>query len=243
MKALVGVIGGAGVAATNTLCEIIEVCGLRNGAFRDMHHPEMVIFQATQAPSRSMFLEGRGPSYIEAYLEVTRKLQAAGATKIAMCCNTAHWGIATLEQQSGIPFINIIREVILEARATGKRALGLLASDGCLQGRVYEPYLEELLPQANLMYPTPDLQREITRGICNIKNSARLLPEEHKDRPRTIFKRVTQTMFDAGAELLLIGCTDIRVDFQCDNSVDSLEILAQCILKETADDHNNTGAL
>lgn len=233
-RQITGVIGGAGVAATNKLCELMEISGLHGGAFRDAHHPEMIIFQATQAPSRSMFLEGKGESYLEAYLEVARKLQAAGATKIAMCCNTAHWGIGVLERESGLPFINLVRETVLEARTTGGKTIGLLASDGCLKGNVYEPYFADLLPACNLLYPPPALQREVTRGICNIKNKARLLPKGHADRPESIFQRVAAQMFEAGAELLLIGCTDIRVDFSCANSVDSLEVLAKCIIREFA---------
>lgn len=235
MKNIVGVVGGAGVAATNMLLEIMEISKLQDGAFRDMHHPEMIIFQATQAPSRSMFLEGKGPSYIEAYLEVIQKLRSAGATKIAMCCNTAHWGITTLEQKSDMPFINIIYEVIMQAKETGKKNIGLLASDGCLKGRVYESYFEGFLPYANLIYPSLHSQRDVTRGICNIKNKSRLLPAGHEDRPQNIFARVADEMFDAGVDLLIIGCTDIRVDFKCTHdAIDSLEVLAQCILRESS---------
>lgn len=234
MKNIVGIIGGAGVAATNMLLEIMEISKLQDGAVRDMHHPEMIIFQATQAPSRSMFLEGKGPSYIEAYLEVIQRLRSAGATKIAMCCNTAHWGITTLEKKSGMPFINIVHEVIMQVKGTGKKNIGLLASDGCLKGRVYEPYFEEFLPYATLIYHSLHLQREVTRGICNTKNKSRLLPDGHENRPKTIFTRVADEMFGAGADLLIIGCTDIRVDFKCAyNAIDSLEVLAQCILRES----------
>lgn len=234
MKHTFGIIGGAGVAATNKLLELIEVTELQNGAFRDMHHPEMIILQATQAPSRSMFLEGKGPSYIEEYIEAIHRLQSAGATKIAMCCNTAHWGIATLKQISKIPFLDVIFEVTSKVKETGKKNIGLLASDGCLKGRVYESYFENLLPDARLIYPPDQLQREITRGICNIKNKSRLLPTNHPDRPRNIFSKVAAEMFEEGADLLIIGCTDIRVDFKCDQgAVDSLEVLAQCIVRDS----------
>ena len=54
---MIGIIGGAGVAATNKLLELIENKLTKEGAFRDCHHPEMIIWQATQAPSRSLFLE------------------------------------------------------------------------------------------------------------------------------------------------------------------------------------------
>lgn len=234
MKHIFGIIGGAGVAATNKLLELIEITNLQSGAFRDMHHPEMIILQATQAPSRSMFLEGRGPSYIAEYLEAVNKLQSAGATKIAMCCNTAHWGINQLRIASTIPFIDLIYEVILKVKETKKKNIGLIASDGCLKGKVYEAYLDSLSSDTRVIYPSDKLQKNITRGICNIKNKSRLLPEDNPDRPRNIFTNIASDMFEAGADLLIIGCTDIRVDFQCPHgAIDSLEVLAQCITRES----------
>ena len=67
---MIGVIGGNGVVATNRLCQLIEEKLTELGAYRDAHHPEMIIWQATQAASRSMYLEGRGPSWIEDYIEI-----------------------------------------------------------------------------------------------------------------------------------------------------------------------------
>lgn len=67
---MLGIIGGNGVAATNRLLQIIEEKLTKSGAYRDAHHPEMIIWQATQAPSRSMYLEGRGPSWIDDYVEI-----------------------------------------------------------------------------------------------------------------------------------------------------------------------------
>lgn len=88
---MIGIIGGNGVAATNKLNCLIEERLTREGAFRDAHHPEIITWQATQAPSRSMYLEGRGPSWIEDYVEIGEKLKSCGCTELCMCCNTAHY--------------------------------------------------------------------------------------------------------------------------------------------------------
>ena len=87
---MLGVIGGNGVAATNRLCQLIEEKRTRSGAYRDDHHPEMIIWQATHAPSRSMYLEGRGPSFIEDYVNIGKSLKQLGCSELCMCCNTAH---------------------------------------------------------------------------------------------------------------------------------------------------------
>lgn len=230
----IGVIGGAGVAATNKLCELIEQKFTMDGAFRDCHHPEMIIYQATQVPSRSMFLEGKGPSFIEDYVAVGNKLKNAGADMLCMCCNTAHYALPILQEQLQVPFINMIEEVALACKRTGKLKFGLAASDGCLKGKVYEAYFSKVFPEAQLIYPDADFQKLVTKGICNVKNTHRFDPLDSDDRPQHIFDVVYQHLMDKGAEVVIMGCTDIRVDYVTDknNVVDSLTILAEkiCLL-------------
>ena len=72
---MIGVIGGNGVAATWRLQQLVEEELPRRGAFRDAHHPEMLIWQATQTPSRSMYLEGRGESFLDDYISIGRKMK------------------------------------------------------------------------------------------------------------------------------------------------------------------------
>jgi aspartate racemase len=113
--------------------------------------------------------------------------------------------------------------------------IGLIASDGCLKGKVYEKYFSGFFPEAELIYPDKTIQKEVTRGICNIKNISRFLPIDHPDRPFVIFTKVCKHLFEKGSQLIIIGCTDIRVDFKAENTIDSLEILARCILEACYD--------
>lgn len=228
---VVGVIGGAGVAATNKLCELLEIRKTKEGAFRDCHHPEMIIFQATQAPSRSMFLEGKGPSFIEDYINVAEKLQHAGAERLCMCCNTAHYALPVIEKSVSIPFINMIEEVVIRCENSRKKRFGLVASDGCLKGGVYEKYFETIFPEAQLIYPDQEFQKMVTKGICNVKNTHRFDDVDSEERPRHIFDKVYQHLMDKGAEVVIMGCTDIRVDYvpEKPNIIDSLETLSNAI--------------
>ena len=229
----VGIIGGAGVAATNKLCELIEQLYTVNGAFRDQHHPEMIIYQATQVPSRSMYLEGKGSNFIDGYIAIGKKLREAGAEIIAMCCNTAHYAIDEIQRSIGIPFINVIEEVARTTKESNKKKIGLIASDGCLKGKVYEKYFDLFYPDAILIYPDPDFQKKATEGICNIKNKNRFFDEYHPKRPKNIINEIFVHLKEKGAEKVIIGCTDIRVDYQNDDVIDSLEVLANKIIKIT----------
>lgn len=230
---IIGIIGGAGVAATNKLNVLIENLFTLNGASRDAHHPEIIIYQATKAPSRSMFLEGRGKSFVDDYIRIGKKLKNAGATTLCMSCNTAHYAIDEIQKKTGLPFINLIAEVVTEVKNTNQKKIGLIASDGCLIGRVYEKYFNKIYPEARIIYPDKIFQQEVTRGICNIKNSNRFKEDFSTDRPKNIFAKVSNHLIQKKADIILIGCTDIRVDYFNPNSIDSLEVLAKKIYQKT----------
>lgn len=226
---VIGVIGGAGVAATNKLCQLLEEKYTINGAYRDCHHPEMAIYQATSAPSRSLYLEGRGESFIDDYVNVANKLSNIGASFLCMSCNTAHYAIDDIARRINIPIINMIEAVAYEIKKSKKSRVGLMASDGCLIGKVYEKYLLKLCPEIEIIYPDLEFQKEVSRGICNVKNKSRFLDILHDDRPFNIFSKVYDHLTFKGSECVIAGCTDIRVDFKHDNVYDSLEILANKI--------------
>ncbi len=232
MPKIIGVIGGASVVATNTLSQLIETALTKQGAFRDFHHPEMIIYQATQAPSRSLYLEGRGPSFINDYVEIAKKLKAAGAGIACMCCNTAHFALEEIQNESGLEFINLIREVVLKVKKSNALNVGLMATDGCLKGCVYEKYFSSLYPEARLIYPDTLHQQAVTQGICNTKNKARFLDSQHDDHPSQLFQKAYEHLIERGADIVITGCTDIRVGFQAPQTIDSLETLAECILEQ-----------
>lgn len=234
---MIGVIGGNGVAATNRLCQLVEQRLTREGAFRDAHHPEMIIWQATSVPSRSMFLEGRGESFIPGYVQVGRKLRDCGCTELCMCCNTAHFAIEELEREIGLPFINLLACVANECRILGAKRVGMMCSDGLRKFRIYDGYFPEGM---TLVYPSDDMQKLVTLGICNSKNDIRNHPED-KEYPERLFSTVCDWFVDQGVDCIVGGCTDISAVF-CPGSwkgipyIDSLSVLADNVVKESGND-------
>lgn len=239
---MIGVIGGNGVAATNRLCQLIEEMITRNGAYRDAHHPEMIVWQATQAPSRSMYLEGRGPSWIENYVEIGKKLKACGCTKLAMCCNTAHYAIDLLKEQIGLPFYNLLDCVAIECKNRGVKKVGMMCSDGLRKVGLYEKRFKEVAPDIELLYPEDKYQKLVTLGICNAKNKIRFEDEDIvEEHPYNCFLNVCHHLiFDQNVDGIVAGCTDISNVFYPKlgeeisvNYIDSLTVLATSIVSES----------
>lgn len=240
---MIGIIGGNGVAATNKLCQLIEEKQTKLGAFRDAHHQEMLIWQATQAPSRSMFLEGRGPSWIEDYVEIGKRLKSCGCDTLCMCCNTAHYAIDLLEKEIGLPFINLLDVVALECYRLGVKRVGMMCSDGLRKVELYDKRFNIFAPEIDLVYPDQDVQRLVTLGICNAKNAIRFKSERlETEHPANLFSQVCQHLIEEkGVDCIVAGCTDIRnvfypsKGFVSGNShvlyVDSLEVLSDEIVR------------
>lgn len=233
---MIGVIGGNGVAATNRLCALVEEKNTKAGAFRDAHHPEMIVWQATQVPSRSMYLEGRGESFIPGYVEVGRKLKACGCTELCMCCNTAHYAIDELQEQIGLPFINLLEEVAKEANRMGVKRIGMMCSDGLRKFKLYDKWFEKVNAEMHLIYPDDEMQKLVTKGICNAKNTARFEPA-NEEYPEKLFSMVCDHLIAQDVDCIVGGCTDINAVFCPGNwkgavYIDSLNVLANVIFNK-----------
>jgi len=229
----IGVIGGNGVAATNRLCDMIERKVTAAGAFRDAHHPEMIVWQATSVPSRSMFLEGRGPDWRPDYIRIARELKKLGCEVGCMCCNTAHYAVDQIEQESGLRFINILDEVAKKCRDSGVRKFELFCSDGARKFDIYGKVFRRICPEAEIVYPSEERQRLVTKVICDVKNQSRFLG---KADARSPFNLLARLILEA-VHPVVLGCTDLRVAYETEEPmsenviVDSLETLADSIVK------------
>ena len=232
---MIGVIGGNGVAATNKLCELLEEKVTLNGAFRDAHHPEMIIWQATQAPSRSMYYEGRGDSFIDDYVRIGKAMKSNGVELLCMCCNTAHIVVEELEERIGIPFINLLKEVAKEIEINKVKKVGIMCSDGLRSFGAYDKTILNIAPNVIVEYPNDEYQEMVTRGICNAKNTKRFTEKTDIENPYDLFSRVVCHLKEKGCECVIAGCTDIRNVFHYNSTsdflyIDSLEILVKSIL-------------
>lgn len=230
---MIGIIGGNGVAATNRLCELIENKRVAHGAYRDCHHPEMIVWQATQAPSRSMYLEGRGESFVDDYIRIGTSLKKCGCDQLCMCCNTAHFAIEELETQIGIPFINII-ELALRAVDKTCKKVGIMCSDGNKKYRLYDNTLKKIQDLSfDIVYPSNRYQEMVTKGICAAKDVSRYSTDS-PNYPQKLFEDVYNHLVSLNCTTIILGCTDINAVFspptiegiQC---VDSLDVLANYI--------------
>lgn len=240
-KSRIGIIGGAGVAATNLLNTRIEEYFTKNGAIRDCDYPEIITVQATQVPSRSMFLEGRGESFVPGYAAWAKALLRMGAGTLCMNCNTAHFAydeLAKIAKRHGADYINLVKSVVEKCKETLVRKalpkrVGIAASDGTVLADIYGKYFRELIPEVEIFYPDAEFQKLSTQGICNVKNASRFLPIDAPSRPKNLFRRTFRHLhLKMGGGMLVSGCTDIAVDFSPEDFEEMPVVCSLDVLKE-----------
>ena len=223
----IGVIGGNGVAATNRLCDMVERKVTAAGAFRDAHHPEMIVWQATSVPSRSMFLEGRGPDWRPDYIRIAKSLKNLGCDLGCMCCNTAHYAIDEIASKSCLRFINLLEEVARRIDGLGLTKIVMFCSDGARKFDIYGSVFKRICPNTELVYPSEADQTLVTKAICGVKTKERFISEPAK---------LLQELVARAEAPVVLGCTDLRVAFSQDSklpekvAIDSLECLAETIV-------------
>lgn len=233
----IGIIGGAGVAASAELVQRIEQKITAQGAFRDSQHPELLLYNATQVPSRSMYLEGRGESFIPGYVDAAAKLKNAGASFLAMCCNTAHHARREISEEADVSIINLLAESLASAVsvAPDARRIGVLCSDGTKNVGLYDKEASSLNMGVEIVYPDPSHQEMVTLGICNIKKGYhRTLPLTDPARPAYLYSAAALNLVEKGVDVIILGCTEIPLDFagvDCPAPcVDTIDVLAEtCI--------------
>lgn len=229
----IGIIGGNGVAATNRLLDMVERKVTLNGGYRDAHHPELLVAYDTQSPSRSMYLEGRGESFVPGYIALAKMFKKEGCGMVCMCCNTAHYAISEIENKSGVRFINLLTCVAQKICNEQLDNVELWVTDGARKFDIYGEAFKKYAPNCEVLYPSLERQSRITELICSVKSQKRFLPKDHPQSPYCIMQHLIRN----SQAPIILGCTDLRIAYGNDDPLDknivldSLECLADAIVK------------
>lgn len=235
-KETIGIIGGCGVAAANELMVRIEHKLLSLGCYDDPQQPEIILFQASQAPNRIAFASRRSTlSFVPRFIEIAKQLKTCGATIGCIPCNTAHCAIEEIETESGLPFINLIKETLLVIARTHPKAknIGILGSSGTKTSKMHQKYAKKLNLNCEILYPGDDLQQTVDNGIAAVKSSQSFRSE---NGAKKYFFGAADELISHEAEVIVLGCTEIPLaisqkSYRNIPIVDTLDVLADACIE------------
>lgn len=198
-----GIVGGVGPAATVDFMNKV----IRNTpANRDQDHIKIVVEQNPQIPDRTAHLIRRETDPTVALLATCKRLEAEGAHAIAIPCNTAHAFVPDLQSHLGIPIVHMLEETVrfIRKRYGTAKPIGLLATSGTVQSQVYRGIAEA----AGLTLVVPDAahQDKVMEAIYGKEGVKAGYTE---GRCVEALLAAAAHLTDAGAEVLILGCTEL----------------------------------
>ena len=228
---IIGVIGGAGVAASVEMLSRFNKLAISNGAKQNQEHPEVVLYQATQAPSRSLYLEGKGPSFVPYYIEAAVKLKKFGAKFLCMACNTAHVAISEIKAAAGVEIINMIEATVLQVVSQKPKKIAILCSEGSARYKIFSFYIPQNY-QVEILYPGTDVQKKINSLINGVKVDLHTtLPLIHESSPIKLLNDIISELLSTDIDLIVLGCTELSLAYSYlqknDSVIDSLDVLVK----------------
>ncbi|XYJ08323.1 aspartate/glutamate racemase family protein [Telluria sp. B2] len=191
-------------------------------------HPEVSMHTPSFADYVSCIERGDWEGVGELMLSSAGKLARGGADFLICPDNTIHQALPFIEQRSPLPWLHIVDAVGEQALARGYRKLGLLGTRWLVESEVYPARLEALGIES--VRPTPEQREDINRLImdelvCGVVNAETV--------PR--FQSVIQTLAAEGCDAVVLGCTEIPLVINKDNSrlpiLDSTRLLARAALE------------
>lgn len=199
--------GGMGPDATVDF--MAKVIALTDSG-RDQDHVHMIVDQDPTVPNRQAAIAS-GEDDVSGHLTaMAQRLERAGADFLVMVCNTAHVFVDGVRENTSIPFVSIIDETIAEIarRAPAAKTVGIMATDGCIDARIYQDAVEASGRTA--LEPDADNIEELMRFIGAVKAG-----DQGPDIAAGM-ERVAQSLVDRGADVIIGGCTEIPIVFEGD---------------------------
>lgn len=219
-KKVLGVIGGLGPLATTHFMELVISM---TEAKTDQENVDMIVYNFPSIPDRTGYILGSNlksplPGLTNVALELTRQK----VTTIAMPCVTAHYFHRELQSVTSVPILNAVEETVQVLRRHKIQKVGIMATDGTIRAEILTMALENAGMEPVL--PSAQAQADVMHLIYeNVKAGK---PAE-MDR----FWRVCRQLRSSGAQVILLGCTELSIIKQTQNLgagfLDVMEVLAR----------------
>lgn len=199
----IGVLGGMGPDATvDFMAKVIAL----TPADKDQDHVHMIVDHNPGVPNRQTAILADGKDPGPELAAMASRLEAAGADYLVIPCNTAYVFKDAVVSASSVPLISIIDVTVADAVAKGAKAVGVIATDGCLAAGVYQDALKKAGVEAVL--PTDD-EIEQFMTLCN-----RIKAGYQGERVARDMAALAQALIDRGADAVIAGCTEIPLVLQ-----------------------------
>lgn len=204
-----GLIGGLSWESTRLYYDAINrAVAARLGG---VHSAPLIVDSLDFAPIAQAQAEGRWDDAGAAIAEAARRLERSGVEAIAIGSNTMHKCAAQVQQAVELPLISIV-DPLREALARDGKARPLLLAT---RFTMEQDFIRAPLAEAGIVASIPD---EPDRTAVHQAIYEELIRGKLTDQSREAFLAIIATGRDAGADSVILGCTEIGLLVNAENS-------------------------
>lgn len=202
MQRVIGLIGGMSWQSTAEYYRIAnELVADRLGG---LHSARLLLASLDFAEVERLQARGDWDAAGELLAQSARALAAAGAEVLVLCTNTMHKVAPAIEAATPVPFLHIADAAADAVLAAGLRRVGLLGTAFTME----QDFYRERLAGRGLEVLVP---RSADRATVHEVIFGELCLGVVRDESRAAFVEVIERLAAAGAEGVILGCTEIEL--------------------------------
>lgn len=168
-----------------------------------LHSARLVLYSVDFAEIEQLQSAGRWAEAGRMLAQAAHALQAAGAQGLVLCTNTMHKVADAIASAVDLPLIHIADATALAVRSAGLQRVGLLGTRFTMEQDFYKARLQKAFG-LDVLVPDPagrdEVHRIIYQELC--------LGQVH-DASRDAYRRVMNELAAQGAQGIILGCTEI----------------------------------
>ncbi|MEU4120413.1 aspartate/glutamate racemase family protein [Kitasatospora sp. NPDC028055] len=201
MKTL-GLIGGMSWESTAEYYRTLNE--LTRDRLGGLHSARLVLHSVDFADIEGLQAAGRWEEAGAVLADAARGLEAAGADLLLICTNTMHKVADQVAAAVSIPLLHLADATADAVRAAGLRRVGLLGTAFTMEQDFYRGRLTA--GGLDVLVPGPD-SRALVHQVIYQELCLGLVREES----RAAYRRIIADLVAAGAEGIILGCTEIEL--------------------------------
>lgn len=199
---VIGMLGGMSWEST------AEYYRLANELVRErlggLHSARIVLASMDFAEIEHLQATGQWEQAAELLAEAAKSVEAAGADLLLICTNTMHKVAGQIQDAISIPLLHLADATAAAVRRAGLTTVGLLGTAFTMEQDFYRGRLAS--HGLTVLVPPADERAEVHRVIYD-----ELCLGEVRDASRQVYRDVIAHLVQAGAEGVILGCTEIEL--------------------------------
>ncbi|HYH18844.1 MAG TPA: aspartate/glutamate racemase family protein [Azospirillum sp.] len=200
---LIGLIGGLSWESSAEYYRVINRA--MQARLGGVHSARTLMYSFDFGEVEALQAAGDWPAATRLMVDAAQRLERGGAEVLLICSNTMHRMAGDVAAAVGIPLLHIADPTAARIRAAGLRRVGLLGTAFTMEQDFYKGRLSERFG-LEVLVPDAEDRATIHRVIYEELVKGIVRPDS-----RDAYRAVIHRLVAAGAEAVILGCTEIML--------------------------------